>query len=142
MKVYLTSDLAGLELKNYVKDHIQDQFDVIDLTEQGAEDFVDAAVKMVEALDYGKSEDLGIAFDAYGVGSFIAANKHQGMIVAEVSDERSAYMTRQHNNTKLITLGQEIVGKGLALKIVNEFLNADYDGGRHQVRVDMLNEMC
>ena len=104
MKVYLTSDLAGLELKNYVKDHIQDQFDVIDLTEQGAEDFVEAAVKMVEALEHGKSEDLGIAFDAYGVGSFIAANKHQGMIVAEVSDERSAYMTRQHNNTKLINL--------------------------------------
>lgn len=142
--IYLTADHEGLELKNLVKEHLSDQSDIelIDLTPEGAEDFIDSTQLIVEALDYGKSEHLGIAFDAYGVGSFMAANKHKGMIVAEISDERSAYMTREHNNTKLITLGNEILGHQLALNIVDEFIRANYDGGRHQVRVDMLNEMC
>lgn len=142
MKVYLASDKDGLALKNLIKDHIASRYEVVDLTEEGAEDFVNSSLKIVEALDYGRSEDLGIAFDAYGAGSFMASTKHKGMIVAEISDERSAYMTREHNNTKLITIGSEIVGNGLAKNIVDEFLNASYDGGRHQVRVDMLNEMC
>ena len=57
---------------------------------------------------------MGIAIDAYGAGSFIVATKIKGMIAAEVSDERSAYMTRGHNNSKMITLGSEIVGDTLA----------------------------
>lgn len=142
MKVYLTSDKEGLELKNFIKNHISESYEVVDLAADGFDDFVDASTAIVEALNYGKSQDLGIAFDAYGVGSFMTSSKFKGMIVAEISDERSAYMTRQHNNTKLITLGNEIVGKGLAANIVDEFLKASYDGGRHQVRVDMLNEMC
>ncbi|HAQ2261052.1 TPA: galactose-6-phosphate isomerase subunit LacA, partial [Enterococcus faecium] len=53
-----------------------------------------------------------------------------------------AYMTRKHNNSRMITLGSKIVGDELALNIVKEFLQANYDGGRHQVRVDMLNKMA
>jgi len=64
------------------------------------------------------------------------------MIAAEVSEERSAYMTREHNNSRMITIGSEIVGEQLAINIVQEFINAKYDGGRHQIRVDMLNKMC
>lgn len=85
---------------------------------------------------------LGIAIDGYGAGSFITAAKIKGMVVAEVSDERSAYMTREHNNSRMITLGSKIVGEELALNIVKEFLQANYDGGRHQIRVDMLNKMA
>ncbi len=79
--------------------------------------------------------------DGFGVGSFMVAAKVKGMIAAEVSDERSAYMTREHNDARLITLGTNIVGQELALAIANVFLNAPYRGGRHQIRVDMLNEM-
>ena len=87
-------------------------------------------------------KNLGIAIDAYGAGSFMVATKVKGMIAAEVSDERSAYMTRGHNNARIITLGAEIVGDELAKNIVKDFVEAKYDGGRHQIRVDMLNKMC
>jgi len=59
-----------------------------------------------------------------------------------VSDERSAYMTRSHNNARMITMGAEIVGDTLAKNVAKEFVNGHYDGGRHQIRVDMLNKMC
>ena len=71
----------------------------------------------------------------------MVATKIKGMIAAEVSDERSAYMTRGHNNARMITLGSEIVGEGLAKNIVKAFVTGTYDGGRHQIRVDMLNKM-
>ena len=64
------------------------------------------------------------------------------MIAAEVSDERSAYMTRSHNNARMITMGAEIVGDTLAKNVAKEFVNGHYYGGRHQIRVDMLNKMC
>ncbi len=72
----------------------------------------------------------------------MVATKVKGMVAAEVSDERSAYMTRGHNNSRIITVGAELVGETLAKNIAREFLAADYDGGRHQIRVDMLNKMC
>ena len=61
---------------------------------------------------------------------------------AEVSDERSAYMTRGHNNSRMITMGAEFVGDELAKTIAKGFVNGNYDGGRLQIRVDMLNKMC
>lgn len=85
---------------------------------------------------------MGIVIDAYGVGSFMVATKIKGMVAAEVSDERSAYMTRGHNNSRIITLGSEISAPGIAKNIVKGFVEGEYDGGRHQVRVDMLNKMC
>lgn len=103
-------------------------------------DFVDVTLAVVKSLKRDKNS-LGIVIDGFGVGSFMVAAKVKGMIAAEVSDERSAYMTREHNDARLITLGTNIVGQELALAIANAFLNAPYRGGRHQIRVDMLNEM-
>lgn len=142
MQVILGSDQAGFNLKNSIKEYlISNNYDILDVTETPADDFVDSVDLMVKELN--ENEDsLAIAFDAYGAGSFIAASKHKGMIVAEISDEHSAYMTRQHNNARMITLGADIVGNGLAQNVVSEFLEATYDGGRHQARVDMLQEMC
>lgn len=87
-------------------------------------------------------DNLGIMIDAYGVGPFMVATKVKGMVAAEVSDERSAYMTRGHNNARMITMGSEIVGDLLAKNIVKGFVTGKYDGGRHQIRVDMLNKMA
>ena len=64
------------------------------------------------------------------------------MVAAEVSDERSAYMTRGHNNSRMITMGAQLVGDELAKNIAKGFVHGKYDGGRHQIRVDMLNKMC
>lgn len=142
MKVVLGSDQDGMRLKEVVKDYLlANGFDVLDQSEEASADFVESTNAVVDAIKEDE-EARGILFDAYGAGSFIAATKHQGIIAAEVSEERSAYMTREHNNAKIITLGAWTVGEELARNIVREFLAANYDAGRHQIRVDMLNAMC
>lgn len=142
MRVVIGSDKTGMELKEYIKNELaENRYEVIDKSEQPSDDFVESTLAVVQ--DLLKNEDsLGIVFDAYGAGSFMTATKVKGIIAAEVSDERTAFMTREHNNCRLITLGSEITGRILAKNIVKEFLNASYDGGRHQVRVDMLNKMA
>lgn len=142
MKVYLSADKDGYDLKEVIRLYLQENdFDIEDLAENPAEDFVDSASNLVAAINEDQ-EGVGILFDAYGAGSFMAANKHKGIVVAEISEEWSATMTRRHNNARIISLGSEIVGEGLAKSIVKAFVESDYDGGRHQIRVDMLNAMC
>lgn len=142
MRVVIGSDEQGMSLKESVKTYlVKEGYEVDDKSEQASTDFVEATLAV--AQDLLKNEDsLGIAVDAYGAGSFMTATKVKGMVAAEVSDERSAFMTREHNNCRLITLGSAITGPTLAKNIVKEFLNASYDGGRHQIRVDMLNKMA
>lgn len=141
MQIFIGSDHDGFELKEFIKTSLQTlAYTVIDVSENADIDFVESVTKIVVNLKENRHA-LGIAFDAYGAGSFMAATKHKGIIAAQVSDERSAYMTKEHNNARLLTLGAEIVGHKLAKNIVLEFLKATYDGGRHQIRVDMLNKM-
>ena len=141
MSVIIGADAAGIRLKEVVKEYLEAEgFQVVDVTEEG-QDFVD--VTLAVAKEVKQAEDnLGIVIDAYGAGPFMVATKIKGMVAAEVSDERSAYMTRGHNNARMITVGAEIVGDELAKNIAKAFVNGKYDGGRHQVRVDMLNKMC
>lgn len=142
MKVFLTTDQEGQKLKEFVKSYLEEEkYEVVDLTETPAKDFVDSANLLVQKLNEDE-EAVGFAFDGYGAGSFMVANKHKGIVAAEVSDEWSAYMTRRHNNARIITLGSQIVGDELAKSIVKAFVETDYDAGRHQVRVDMLDAMC
>lgn len=141
MRVVIGADSDGMELKEWLKDKlVQEGFEVEDKSIRPAEDFIASTLAITTELKE-HSESLGIAIDGYGVGSFMVATKIKGIVAAEVSDERSAYMTRDHNDARMITLGATIVGKELALNIVKGFLTASYSGGRHQIRVDMLNEM-
>ena len=140
MKVILGSDVDGNELKDYIKNYLlENGYDVVDKSED--KDFVDTTYAVAQTV-LADDDSLGIVFDAYGAGSFMVATKIKGMVAAEVSDERSAYMTRGHNNSRIITIGSKIVGTEVAKNIVKGFLTAGYDGGRHQIRVDMLNKMC
>ena len=141
MSVIIGADAAGIRLKEVVKEFLEAEgFQVVDVTEEG-QDFVD--VTLAVAKEVKQAEDnLGIVIDAYGAGPFMVATKIKGMVAAEVSDERSAYMTRGHNNSRMITMGAQIVGEQLAKNIAKGFVNGKYDGGRHQIRVDMLNKMC
>ena len=142
MRVVIGADKEGMELKNMIKCYLlENNFEVIDKSEEASEDFVESTVAITKDV-LENNGSLGIAFDGYGAGSFMVATKIKGIIAAEVSDERSAYMTREHNNSSIITIGSKIVGSELALNIVKEFLEASYDGGRHQIRVDMLNKMA
>ena len=141
MAIVAGADAAGIRLKEVVKEYLEAEgFQVVDVTEEG-QDFVD--VTLAVAKEVKQAEDnLGIVIDAYGAGPFMVATKIKGMVAAEVSDERSAYMTRGHNKSRMITMGAQIVGDQLAKNIAKGFVNGKYDGGRHQIRVDMLNKMC
>ena len=141
MAIVVGADAAGIRLKEVVKEYLEAEgFQVVDVPEEG-QDFVD--VTLAVAKEVKQAEDnLGIVIDAYGAGPFMVATKIKGMVAAEVSDERSAYMTRGHNNSRMITMGAQIVGDQLAKNIAKGFVNGKYDGGRHQIRVDMLNKMC
>ena len=141
MAIVVGADAAGIRLKEVVKEYLEAEgFQVVDVTEEG-QDFVDVTLAVAQEVKQAE-DNLGIVIDAYGAGPFMVATKIKGMVAAEVSDERSAYMTRGHNNSRMITMGAQIVGDQLAKNIAKGFVNGKYDGGRHQIRVDMLNKMC
>lgn len=142
MKILIGSDKDGVHLKETLKKYLSNQgYEVIDKTPETDLDFVESTTRVVKAL-LNHEGDRGILIDKYGAGSFIVANKFKGMICAEISDEHSAKMTRRHNNAMAITLGAGIVGEELAKACAISFLEAEYDGGRHQIRIDMLNRFC
>ncbi|HEP1976286.1 TPA: galactose-6-phosphate isomerase subunit LacA [Streptococcus pyogenes] len=142
MAIIIGADKAGQELKEVIKVYLKEgKYEVVDVSENEVRDFVDTTLAVAKEVN-ASEDNLGIVIDAYGVGSFMVATKIKGMVAAEVSDERSAYMTRGHNNSRIITLGSEISAPGIAKNIIKGFVEGKYDGGRHQVRVDMLNKMC
>lgn len=149
MKVYISADTDGINLKDALVEEVKSLgYEVEDLTQEGF-DFVDSAKTVcqqlleVDGMLTSGSDDasVGILIDKYGAGSYMAATKHKGMIAAEVSEERSSLMTKRHNGARIICLGSGIVGEELAKSCVRSFLSHGYDGGRHQIRIDMLNKM-
>ncbi|SEK20182.1 galactose-6-phosphate isomerase [Carnobacterium iners] len=141
MKIALGSDKKGFELKETIKHYLQEQnYTVVDTTKEPAEDFIESSKLVSSAVLEGKA-DRGIMFDEFGAGSFMASNKIKGMITANVTEERTAHMTTEHNGAKAIALGAGVVGVALAKSIVDSYLGIEYAGGRHQVRVDMLEKM-
>ncbi|MCH3964961.1 MAG: galactose-6-phosphate isomerase subunit LacA [Clostridium sp.] len=141
MKVAIGSDTDGFELKEYLKNYLKGKgYEVIDKTPERGLNFVQSS-KFVAKSILNKDVERGIAIDQYGAGSFMVGCKHKGIICAEVSDEHSAKMTSQHNSANMITIGAGIVGKKIAEAILDAYLNEKYAGGRHQIRIDMLNKM-
>lgn len=141
MTIILGSDKNGFDLKEVIKEYLTNEGYSIQDVSNNERDFVDNTLAVAKA-DMENEDNLGIMIDAYGAGPFMVATKLKGMVAAEVSDERSAYMTRGHNNARMITMGSEIVGPLLAKNIAKGFVTGKYDGGRHQIRVDMLNKMA
>ncbi|MPQ42721.1 galactose-6-phosphate isomerase subunit LacA [Clostridium tarantellae] len=141
MKILIGSDKYGFDLKEYLKKYLKEEgYDVIDKTPEKSLNFIESSKTICKGI-LDKEGDRAILIDEYGVGSFMVANKFKGIICASVSDEHSAKMTRNHNNASIIALGAGIVGNKLAKGIVDAYLKSEYAGGRHQIRVDMLNKM-
>ncbi|MEY8380424.1 RpiB/LacA/LacB family sugar-phosphate isomerase [Ileibacterium valens] len=96
---------------------------------------------MAEKIRKNPQVHRGVFVDSYGVLPFIVSSKFPKIICALTSDEHSAKMTRDHNNANLITLGSKLVGEEVAFSIIKRFLLGKYSGGRHQIRIDMLNAL-
>ena len=145
MKVYIGSDHGGIELKKDIIDFLESQ-DIqvenlgVDTTE--SVDYPDKAVEVCEAVLNSEDEDAcGIIICGTGIGVSIAANKVNGIRAALVTDCFSARMAKQHNNANVITLGARTLGNELAKEIVANYLNVEFEAGRHARRVDKLNKI-
>jgi ribose 5-phosphate isomerase B len=140
MKLVIGCDHAGYELKAPVMEHLASKgYELIDVgTHSTAScNYPDYAYAVCEAIRKGEA-DLGILICGTGVGMSIAANKYKGIRAACVSDTFSARLTRQHNDTNVLCFGARVVGLGIACDLCDNFLEAEYEGGKHAKRVDMI----
>lgn len=143
MKIAIACDHGGLNLKNTVKKYLEDNgYEVLDFgTDSTAScDYPDHALPAAEAVANGKCE-RGIVICSTGIGVSIVANKVPGVRCAHCHDSYCAEFTRLHNNSNMLALGEKVVGAGYALKIVETFLKTEFEGGRHQRRVDKITEI-
>lgn len=141
MDVIIGADKDGFAMKELVKDYLEKkEYRVLDVTPEPADDFVDSSVAVAQEVLKGTAHKA-IMFDRYGVGSAMASNKLKGMVTANVGEENTAHMTAEHNGAKAIAIGTGIIGYDKALTIIQRYLDTEYAGGRHQVRLDMLEKM-
>lgn len=142
-KIAIGSDHGGFQLKEKLKTHLEELgytvFDVGTSSEDPCDypDYAFAVAKLVSTGEVNK----GIMIDAVGVASAIVANKLNGIRAAACQTEFAARSSREHNDANVLTLGGRILGLDLAKNIVNIFLNTEYAGGRHQKRVDKINDI-
>lgn len=141
--IALGSDHGGLELKKTIIEYLEENnIDYEDFGTYSTEscDYPDYAHKAASAVQAGEC-DKGILICSTGIGISIAANKHKGIRCALVHDVLSAQLTRDHNNANMIAMGGMIIGKGLAIKIVDTFLNTEFSNvERHARRVSKIEE--
>ena len=143
MKIAIGCDHAGLQLKNAVVAHLKDRgFEVNDC---GTYDSASChypvfAKKVADEVASGNAEK-GILVCGTGVGMSMAANKVKGIRAACCSDTFSARFTKMHNNTNVLCFGGRVLGAGLALDIVDSYLDASFEGGRHEKRVNMIMDI-
>lgn len=139
-RIVLSSDHAAIELRQTIAVHIKALgWEVVDIGPTTPESthypkHGKAAAQRVASGDC----QLGIILCGTGQGIMMAANKVPGIRCGVCSDTFSARMIRQHNDANMLSLGVRVTGEGLALDIVDAFLTADFEGGRHATRVDMI----
>ena len=139
-RIVVSSDHADIELRKTIAAHVAAQgWDVIDIGPMTSESthypiHGEAAAQKVASGDC----QLGIIVCGTGQGIMMAANKVKGIRCGVCSDTFSARMIRQHNDANMLSLGARVIGEGLALDIVDAFLTAEFEGGRHGTRVDMI----
>ena len=143
MKIGIGNDHVAVELKNVIKEHLEDLGrEVVDFGTNSAErfDYPIAGYKVGKAVASG-AVDRGVLICGTGVGISLAANKVRGVRACVCSEPYSAKLSREHNNTNIIAFGARVVGPELAKMIVDAWLGAEFEGGRHQRRIDMLAEI-
>lgn len=140
MKIAIACDHGGYALKEAVKAHLTEKgYEAVDFGTNSTEscDYPDFAAPAAKAVAAGECEK-GIVICTTGIGVSIVANKVKGIRCALCSDPLSAEMTRRHNDTNMLAMGAGIIGQNLAMDIVDTWLATEFEGGRHQRRVDKI----
>ncbi len=143
MKIAIGNDHSAVELKHIIMEHLKEkEYEVLNLGTDSEEscDYPVYGEKVGRAVASGQA-DLGIAICGTGVGISLAANKVKGIRACVCSEPYTAKLSRMHNNSNVLAFGARVIGSELAKMIVDEWLNAEFEGGRHQRRVDMIMEI-
>lgn len=144
MKIGLGSDHGGYNLKEEIKKHLEAKgIECVDFGPNNDLESVDYPIygETVANAVVNKEIDYGIICCGTGIGISLAANKVKGIRCAVVSDVFSAKMSKAHNDANMLSLGERVLGRGLALEIVDAWINTEFEGGRHSKRVDMIKEI-
>lgn len=140
MKIAIGNDHAALELKQHIKAYVEAKgYEVVDYGTHTSDSchYPIYGKKVADAVVSGEC-DLGILICGTGVGISLAANKVPGARAVVCSEPYSAKLSRQHNNANIVAFGARVIGPAMAELIVDEFLAAEFEGGRHAERVDLL----
>lgn len=143
MRVAIGNDHAATELKMEIMEYVKSLgHEVINFGTDGHEscNYPEFGEKVGRAVVGGQA-DCGILICGTGVGISLAANKVKGVRCGVCSDTTTAHLIKEHNNANVIAFGARIVGSELAKDIVKTYLEAEFMGGRHQTRVDMIHEI-
>lgn len=143
MKLVIGNDHVAVEMKQEIKKHLEAQgVEVIDIgtNEPGSFNYPISGYKAAKLVASGEV-DGGVLICGTGVGISLAANKVEGIRACVCSEPFTARMSKEHNNANIIAFGARVVGVELAKMIVDEWLHAEFQGGRHQMRVDMITEI-
>ncbi len=140
MKIGIGNDHSAVEMKKEVTEYLEKKgFEVINYGTDKEEscNYPEYAERVGRDVAAGKV-DLGILICGTGVGMSLAANKVKGVRAVVCSEPYSARLSRQHNNANVLTFGARVIGTEMAKMIIDEWLGAEFMGGRHQTRVDMI----
>ena len=139
-KICISSDHAGYQLKELIKVYlISKNVPIIDLgpLNTNSVDYPDFAKKVAKRIQLKKS-DASILVCGSGTGMAMTANKFKGIRAAQCYDKKGTILCRQHNNANVICLGSRMIGRKVAFKYVNYFLNTKFEGGRHKKRINKI----
>ncbi|HLQ71247.1 MAG TPA: ribose 5-phosphate isomerase B [Bacillota bacterium] len=142
MKVILTADHAGLTIRNEVKALLEDlgiEYEDTGCSCEESVDYPDFALPAAKRVASGEF-DRGIFICGTGIGMSISANKVKGIRCALAHDVYSAKLTRQHNNSNVLAMGERVIGPGLAQEIAKIWLETEFEGGRHERRIGKITE--
>ena len=142
-KIGLASDHGGFDLKESVIAHLLNTgWEVDDLGPHSGDsvDYPDYGIKLAEAVAE-KKVQRGIVICGTGIGMSIVVNRYPGIRGTLCSDLFTAKLCREHNDSNILIMGGRVIGKGLAAEIVNTWLNTPFEGGRHQRRLDKINQI-
>jgi ribose 5-phosphate isomerase B len=143
MKIAIGCDHGGYKLKEAVKSHVADlghQIEDFGCFDENSVDYPPIAAKAAHSVADGNN-DYGILICSTGIGISICANKVDGIRAALCTDRHCAEMTRRHNNANILCLGGHVVTTETAIRIVDVFLSTDFEGGRHQRRIDLITDI-
>ena len=140
MKIAIGCDHGGYELKMKLIPHLKEKgYEIEDYGCDSTDsvDYPDYALKVCHSVTSGESE-RGILICGTGLGMSMAANKVKGIRAAVCHDTFSAEFTRRHNDANVLCMGGRVIGPGLACKVVDAYLDSEFEGGRHQRRIDKV----